>query len=336
MKAAVYKALGQPLSIETVKDPEPRAEDIVIKVHRCGICGTDLHLTSAHQFSFLAGSVLGHEYAGEVVEIGSAVTGIRKGDIVTALPSRGCGHCDACRRGNVPLCRNETGEMGGFGEYLRIQGHLAVKLPGTLSLADGALIEPLAVSLYGVRQAGMQPGDRVLVLGGGAVALTTIYWARRLGAGRIVCVSRSRRREAMALAMGADAFVQSGDNEIGDIAEALGGPPAIVFECVGATGIVARAIEHVATFGTVMSLGFCTAPDSFVPAMAGNKCATLKFSIGYTLRDFQHAANVMDKGHADPKMLITSTVTLDDMPAKFESLRAPNDDTKVHVLIAGT
>lgn len=335
MKAAVFKATGEPLWIETIKDPEPRPDEIVIKVHRCGICGTDLHLTSDHQFSSLAGSVLGHEYAGEVAEIGSAVTGLKKGDIVTALPSAGCGHCEACRRGNFALCRNAMGEMGGYGEYLRVQGKLAVKLPSTLSLADGALIEPLAVSLYGVRQVNIQPGDKVLVLGAGAVALTTIYWARRLGAGKIVAVSRSERRAPMALAMGADAFIQSGENEIAEVVEALGGSPDIVFECVGALGIVSKAIQHVAPFGQVMSLGFCTTPDTFIPAMAGNKCATLRFSIGYTIRDFEYAADVMDSGHADPKMLITSVVPLIDLPDKFESLRGPNNDTKVHVLISG-
>ena len=115
------------------------------------------------------------------------------------------------------------GVLGGFGEFMRVPTSVAIKLPSTLSLTDGALIEPLAVGLHGVRLSHLQPGDRVLVLGAGTVALCAIYWAKRLGAGRIAAASRSPRRAAMALAMGADAFVQYGDNEKGEVAEALGG-----------------------------------------------------------------------------------------------------------------
>lgn len=271
MKAAVYPGAGKPLALETLPDPEPGPDDVVIKVQRCGICGTDLHMTEGHQWQFPAGCVLGHEYAGEIVEVGSNVTGFKKGDLITALPSRGCGHCEACYRGNLALCHNTLGVMGGYAELMSIPTSVAIKLPSTLSATDGALIEPLAVGLYGIRMSHIQPGDRVLVLGAGSVALCTIYWARRLGAGRIVAVSRSQRRAAMALDMGADAFVQYGDNEVGEVVEALGGQPDIVFECVGNPGFVMKGIQHVREFGQVISMGFCTAPDQFVPAVAGFK-----------------------------------------------------------------
>ena len=108
------------------------------------------------------------------------------------------------------------------------------------------------------------------MLGAGSVALCTIYWAWRLGAGRIVAVSRSQRRAAMALDMGADALSIC-DNEVGEVVEALGGQPDIVFECVGNPGFVMKGIQHVREFGQVISMGFCTAPDQFVPAVAGFK-----------------------------------------------------------------
>jgi threonine dehydrogenase-like Zn-dependent dehydrogenase len=225
--------------------------------------------------------------------------------------------------------------MGGFGEYIRVPMSVAVKLPSTLSLVDGALVEPLAVGLHGVRMSRIQPGDRVLVLGAGAVALCATYWARRLGAGRIVAASRSERRAALALDMGADAFVQYGDHEIGEVTEALGGPPNIVFECVGSPGFLTKGIEHAAPFGQIISLGFCTEPDPLLPAMAGMKGVSLQFPVGYSLKDFEYVADVMDKGHADPKMLISSVVPLDDLPAAFERLRGPNTDTKVQVSLAG-
>ena len=335
MRAAVYPGAGKPLVLQTLPDPEPGPEDLLIRVHRCGICGTDLHLTSGHRWDFPVGTVAGHEYSGEVVELGSKVTHYRKGDLITALPSTGCGQCEACYRGNLALCHHAPGVMGGFGEYICVPTSVAIKLPSTLSLIDGALIEPLAVGLHGVRMSRIQPGDRVLVLGAGAVALCAIYWARRLGAGRIVAASRSQRRAAMVLDMGADAFVQYGDNEIGEVTEALGGPPNIVYECVGLPGLITKGIEHAAPFGQIVSLGFCTEPDALLPAMAGMKGVSLQFPVGYSLKDFQYVADVMDKGHADPKMLISSVVPLEVLPTVFERLRSPNTDTKVQVSLAG-
>lgn len=336
MRAAVYPGMGQPLVVESLPDPEPGPDDVILKVHRCGICGTDLHMTQGHAWDFPAGIVPGHEYAGEIVEVGANVARLRKGDRITALPSTGCGKCEACRRGNLALCHYSPGVMGGFGELMRVPQDVAVKLPQTLSMSDGALIEPLAVGLHGVSAARIRPGDRVLVLGAGSVALCAIYWARRLGAGRIVVLSRSARRADMALAMGADAFIPYGDDERALAADALGGAPETVFECVGAPGLVNKAIEYAATYGQVISLGFCTEPDTLTPAMAGFKGVSLQFPVGYSLREFEYVAAVMDKGHIDPAMLVTSVISIDDLPATFDRLRAANTETKVQLRLAGS
>jgi L-iditol 2-dehydrogenase len=230
------------------------------------------------------------------------------------------------------LCQRKPGTaMVGFAEFARVPATLAIKLPITLSMADGALIEPLAISLYGVKLARIDPGERVLVLGGGTVALYAIYWARRLGAGRIVAVSRSDRRRDLALQMGANSFIACGENEIGDVKEVLGGAPQLVFECVGANGMLSKAVRHVAQFGRIVSLGFCTAPDPIIPAMGSYKCASIQFAVGYSMREFIYIADQMDKGHTDPKAIITRDVGLAGLPAMIEQLRAPNVETKVHV-----
>jgi threonine dehydrogenase-like Zn-dependent dehydrogenase len=248
------------------------------------------------------------------------------------VPSLSCGQCEACKHGNPVLCRNGGSAMAGFADFARLPAKAAIKLPGTLSFADGALVEPLAVSLYGVRQSGIQPGDRVLVLGGGTVALYAIYWARRLGAGRIVAMSRSARRKDLILQMGADAFITYGDNEVGEVAEALGGAPDIIYECVGSEGMLGRAVQHAALFGKIVSLGFCTHMDPVMPAMASYKCVTMQFFVGYTMRDFLYIADQMDKGHTDPKAIITGEASLVELPDVFEKLRGPNEETKMHIL----
>ena len=335
MKAAVFRGGGKPLSLETLDDPKPGPEDIIIKVHRCGICGTDLHMTEGGSWSFSVGTIPGHEYTGEIVEVGSKVQGYKIGDQITALPSTGCGHCVACDAGNLALCHHAPGVMGGYAEYLRIPSSVAVKLPSTFSAADGALVEPFAIGLYAVRLANITPGDRILIMGAGSVALAATFWAKRLGAGRIVTLSRSERRAGPALQMGADRYVQAGPNEVKEVIEALGGSPDIVFECAGAVGLLPRAIQHARTLGHVVSMGFCTSPDAIVPAVAGYKGVRLSFPVGYTLKDFRYVADSMLSGHVDPKSIITSVVSLDDLPKEFERLRGPNNETKVHVSMMG-
>lgn len=334
MKAAIYPGNGQPVVIEDRPDPTPGEDGLVIKVHRCGICGTDLSMTKGEMWDYGAGATLGHEYAGEIVAVGkNAGGGIWKvGDKIAVLPSGTCGKCEGCAGGNPILCRNAQGVMHGFAEYAFVPTNVAVKLPSVLSMADGALVEPLAVSLYGVRQSGIRPGDDVLVLGGGTVALYAIYWARRMGAGRIVAASRSDRRKDLCLQMGADAFVTFGENEVGEVIEALGGrSPDIVYECVGVEGMLTKSIMHAKLYGKVVSLGFCTHPDPVMPAMGSYKCVTMQFLVGYTMQDFLHIADQMDKGHVDPKVIVSSDIPLIDLPAMFDHLRGTNHETKVHV-----
>ncbi|MBB4859395.1 threonine dehydrogenase-like Zn-dependent dehydrogenase [Novosphingobium chloroacetimidivorans] len=335
MKAAIYPGEGRPVIIETLPDPEPAAGEVLIKVDRCGICGTDLAMTRGGAWDFGSGVQFGHEYAGEVVALGSGVSSLAVGDRIAVLPSTACGECPGCAHQNNVLCRASPGRADhGFAQYARVPVSVATRLPAVLSLADGALIEPMAISLYGVKHARIQPGDRVVVLGGGTVALYAVYWARRLGAGRIVVLSRSARRAELALQMGADRFIPYGENEVGEVAETLGGPPEVVLECVGAQGMLGKAIMHAGPFGRVVSLGFCTSPDPVIPAIASYKCVSVQFLVGYSMAEFLTIADQMDKGHVDPKAIITSTVPLAALPETMTMLRGPNEETKVHVTMA--
>lgn len=332
MKAVIYEAAGKPFTLGEWADPEPGEGEVVLKVGRCGVCGSDLHMTSGHGGMTLpAGRVLGHEYSGEVVALGKGVDTLAVGDIVTSIPLTGCGHCEACRAKHPALCGQMRGMVGGFAEYVRASAGGTIRLPKSLSLADGALVEPLAVGLHGVVLAQMRLGARVLVMGGGAVALAAIFWARRLGAGRIVAMSRSARRAQPALDIGADAYLQAGDDEAARIAETLGGAPEVVLECVGVEGALERCVKLAGRYGTVVSLGFCTAPDPVNPALATLKQVKIVFSMHFTLPEFQFVADTLDAGHVAPRGMVTDTVSLADLPATIERLRGPNNDTKVQV-----
>jgi (R,R)-butanediol dehydrogenase/meso-butanediol dehydrogenase/diacetyl reductase len=332
MKAAVFKALHQPLVVETLPDPTPGPKDVVVKVGRCGICGSDLHITEDPIFGVPPGIVLGHEYSGEVVEVGREVTKVKKGDIIAAFPLNSCGECGPCKSGQSAWCeKGMTVGGGGYGQFSQIAEHQCVRMPSGVSLADGALVEPLAVGLHAVNVSGIFSGARVLVIGAGPIGLAVVFWARRLGAGKIACTASSTRRAELAMEMGASVFVEPSDTPVEDATRALGGPPEIVFECVGMPGLIQRCVDHVAPRGTVVIAGLCTTPDTISPFWVVNKEVRLQPSAFYDVRDFQTTLDVLDAGVITPHAMITEEVTLSDMPGAFEALKKRTHQCKVLV-----
>ena len=198
MKAAVFKAPGQPLVIEERPEPEPETGEVLIRVRRTGICGSDLHMTSGHGQQLALDSVIGHEFCGEVVALGPGVQRLQLGDRVAPLPYIGCGECLACRVGRPIGCPHLKPVVAGFCEYSRVGERDCVLLPPEVTDAAGALIEPLATGLQGVRKARLEVGARVLVTGAGAIGLAAAFWAGRLGAGKVAVMASSTRRQPIA------------------------------------------------------------------------------------------------------------------------------------------
>ncbi|WP_197520496.1 alcohol dehydrogenase catalytic domain-containing protein [Mycobacterium sp. E2479] len=319
--------------IEDLPDPTPRERELVIKVERSGICGTDLHLTDGKGFlQAPPGIVLGHEFAGEVVAVGREVERFKTGDRITSLAAiAACGTCPECRSGDLQWCTGSTKLFpvsGGYAQYAPVAEPQAIGLPHSLSLADAALVEPLAVGWHGYRIAEVKPGASVLVLGAGPIGLGVVFWARCMGARKIVVQARSRRREQQALAMGADAFITTTDAlEVAH--EALGAAPDVVFEAVGTPGSIERAMQIVQPRGTVVVLGWCGVADSYTPALYLMKEVRLQFSMTYSVADFEHTARALDEGGTGPRSMVTNTIGLDELPSMFEGLRAANHECKV-------
>lgn len=338
MRALVFRGFNRKLSLECIPDPTPGPGEVVLKVHRCGICGTDLHRTESNIFSLKPGAVPGHEFAGEVVALGSGVSTLRVGDRVTALPYLGCNACMACLSGAPNFCtqmRNVgSDEMtGGYAEYVAVGAPWCVKLPQALSMEDGALVEPLAVGLHAIVRAGLKAGDRVAVIGAGPIGLAAIWWARRAGAGRIVATATSDRRAALARDMGADTFLAAapGESPANAVVEALGGGADIVFECVGLPGLLDQAIACAKVRGVVAVLGVCVTRDPYLPLLAMAKEVDVRFSVVYDLREFQHCVDALDRGDVAPRAMITDRANLDEAPDAFEALRSRTRQCKVMI-----
>ncbi|HMQ19066.1 MAG TPA: zinc-binding dehydrogenase, partial [Sphingopyxis sp.] len=220
------------------------------------------------------------------------------------------------------LCSRWTGYGGGLADYARGSERGATILPQTLSLADGALVEPFAVGRRAVRLADPKPTDRALIIGPGPIGLAVLFWLRRAGVRAVALLASSDRRRPLAEAMGAETFILESETAQQDIVAALGGSPDIVFECAGVPGTIARSIALVRPQGRVVSLGFCMVPDQFVPGMALMKDVNVRFSLIYTREDYAECAAALDADGDRARAMVTDTVSLAEAPAAFERLRA--------------
>jgi (R,R)-butanediol dehydrogenase/meso-butanediol dehydrogenase/diacetyl reductase len=329
MKAVTFQALHTPLAFESLPDPTPGEGQVVVKVGRCGICGSDLHMTEDAMYGCQHGDVLGHEFAGEVVALGKGAEGLKTGDLVSVIPLMSCGRCEHCRKGEVQWCESFGLQGGGYAEYALTRPNQCVKLPADLSLADGAIIEPLAVALHGVNLSGLQEGDKVLVLGAGPIGLAVAFWAKRLGASNVAIQDIAEFQKSRALEMGADVFVVDPADPVGSAERALGGKADIVFECVGLPGLIAQGVEQVRPRGTILLLGLCTRPDTFNSFAMLSKEVRLVTSAFFTVPEYRASLDALAEGAIEPRLLVTDTVSLSDTPEVFESLKHRTSQCKV-------
>lgn len=331
MKAATFDAIGKPLVISELEAPTPKHGQLLLKVCRCGICGSDLHMTAEEVFGVRKGDVLGHEYSGEILETSGDACGLKAGDQVSVAPLRGCGVCPSCLRGEPAWCDQMMLIGGGFAQYATVNANQCRKLPWGISAADGALAEPLAVGLHGLTQSGMKRGDTVLIVGAGAIGLAVAFWAKRLGAGKVVLTDLHNLQEDRAMALGATAFLVSDGDFPARVSAACGGPPDIVFECVGKPGLIDYCVGLVRPRGKVVVLGLCTAPDHMDSFRAISKEVTIIMSVFFNMHEFAGAIDALDSNRFAPQNLISDVVSLGNMPEMFEKLR--NRSTQCKVLV---
>src|SRR5690606_4029178 len=197
MRAAVVDQPGS-IRVADVPDPKPGNHQLLIKVGACGICGTDVHIADGHFPPTPYPIVPGHEFAGEVVEIGPEAPGDwRVGDRVAVDPSLFCGYCTPCRSGHGNLCANwgATGDTvdGAFAEYVAVPAANCYRMPDSMTWQQGALVEPVSCAVHGVRQIGVEPGERFLVMGAGTMGLLMQQLLQRGGA-QVSVVDRNASR----------------------------------------------------------------------------------------------------------------------------------------------
>ncbi len=333
MKAAVFYSPGD-LRIEERADPQVGAGQILLRVAACGICGTDRHIYHG-EFATTPPVILGHEYAGQVVDVGKGVVDLKPGDYVAVDPNMPCGMCHPCRRGKVHLCENlralGVDLDGGFAHYCVAPQTQCYRLPSSVSPLEGAMTEPLACCLHGIDQANIQAGDTVAVIGGGAIGQMLMQLARQRGAARLVLSDPIAARREMALALGADAVVDPLCEDATAPGGVLAGGADVVIEAVGSTATAAQAIEWATSGGTVLWFGV-TPPGQMVtiePNLIFRKELVIR---GARINPFTHsrALAMLASGQIKVKPLITRTISLDELPRVLRE--PPGQDVKTVVI----
>ena len=323
MKQAALIKPGM-FEIQEAELPSPGPGKVLVRVRSVGVCGSDLHFFRG-EFPMPPGFILGHECAGEVAALGEGVSGFDVGDAVALEMFDVCLRCVQCRSGNYHLCpsrkANGLNIPGGLGEYLVLQSYALYKLPPEVDFELGALCEPLAVAVHGLRLVDLRFGDRVAVLGAGTIGLMAIAAAKAMGATYIAATARHPHQKAMAEALGADAVFGDDPASVGAIAKATGGADVVVETVGGHANTLADAFAVVGMGGRISVLGAFTQPVQIHPIMFFMKEPTVVGSNCYGRRgrqsDYEIAIEIMRRNADSMRRLITHRFPLSEIAQAY-------------------
>lgn len=332
MKAVVFR---KPHEIIVEERPLPRIErdGILVKVRSSGICGTDVHiLHGEHIVRFPV--IPGHEFSGEVVEIGPDVNNVEVGDRVTVDPNIVDRTCFFCLRGEPHLCENLTALGvnfdGGFAEYCAVPAPQALEVPDAVGWQEAAMIEPVACCLHGMDRISVSPGESVVVLGVGFIGLLLIQMARIAGAGLIVVSEPDRRKRELASRVGATHAIDPQAEDVEVAVKGLAGVGAdVVIECAGTPETAQLALSLARRGGRVLQFGV-VAPDARIkisPYDVYYRELTIR---GSFVNPFTHsrAVELVASGQLQIASLITHRFSLDQAADAFQAAQSP-DSVKV-------
>lgn len=309
---------------EEVARPEPGPDEVLVKVARVGVCGSDISAFHGRHPYISCPIVLGHEFSGEVAASGGQ--GPAVGTRVTVIPHLGCGACEACRRGAYNLCDSlrviGCQAPGAHAQYVLAPAKMALPIPESMSWDDAAMIEPAAVAFHAVRRAGIGSGDRVLVAGAGPIGIFTMQCAKALGAETVAIADLDAVRLELARELGADETLHTLAAPLAESIKGLSARPNVYADCVGGTGEVLNALLAVAPRGSrILAVGVLKADYRIphLPDLTEHELSVIGTSM-YVLRDYQDAIAALADGRLRTRNMITHTFTLADVAEAFRMI----------------
>ncbi len=340
MKAAMLHGVKD-LRIQEIDVPKADDGEILVKVKAATTCGTDLKI---YQRGYVEGviklpTVFGHEWSGDIVEVGKGVLYFQKGMRVRAGNSSPCLRCYMCQRGKFNLCEDMMWLWGAYTEYIKVPQRIVMLntqvVPDHVTYEEAAVTEPLACVLHGVEEARVKLGDTVAIIGAGPIGLLHLLTVRKMGAGKVIISDTIGERLQIAQRLGADHTINAKQEDTVQKAKEFtsGYGADVVIEAIGMPATWEQALRMVRKGGTVLEFGGC-------PPNTEIKVSTEQLHYGETPvmgafhttpAHFRKALNLIASGTIDVKPLITNHMKLRDIKQAFETLATSKTDIKIAV-----
>ncbi len=325
MKAAVWHG-GKDIRIEEVPKPKIKDDEVLVKVKAVGICGSELHAFEGVSQRRTPPLVMGHEFSGEIVELGKNVNNLNIGEKVTVDPLKRCGTCTPCVRGQGSVCRNVKllglHTSGAFAEFIAVPVLNCYVLPENVSFEEGAMAEPLAVGIRAVNSTDVKLGDTTVVIGAGIIGSMIQKAAKAAGAGLLIVSDVVDYRLDYSKKLGADITINSKtEDPVTRIMELTNGSGVdVVFEAVGLEATVQQGLRMLGIGGKLTIIGMLSKIMSLDVLSIVTRELQVRGSYAYAQDDFRRALNYLCSRKIDVKPLITNVMPLEKVKEGFEML----------------
>ncbi len=343
MKAVQFYGARE-MKFEDVEIPSYGPDEVLVKVHCVGVCATDLEIFQGDMVYFLTGQakfpiIPGHEWAGEIVEVGANVTGLAVGDRVVGETTLACGKCQTCLKGMYNLCPNriENGVMnknGACAEYMVYPAYALYKFDRSIPYEQACLIEPAAVSYRGVKRLEVTPEDTVAVIGAGPVGLLAVQAAKSYGARKVVLIDMRENRLQMGLKLGCDDIIDLSKQDLAAAASLLtdGEMFTRIIEATGSTNAVGDLTKITAPGCRIVLLGLCGGKQASIDV---DHVVTNDIDLCGSLASpgvWDMVVHLLEDGKFDTAPLITHRFPVYEMEKAFE-LMEKKDPTIIKIIL---
>ena len=342
MKALVLTAPSQ-LEFTDFPTPIPADDEVLLRIHACGICGSDIHGWDGSTGRRRPPLIMGHEAAGEIVAIGPHVERWRPGDRVTFDSTISCGACPYCARGEVNLCDHrrvvgvapaEYRQHGAFAEFLAVPARILYALPAGLSYQQAAMVEPVSIAIHAVQRVRLAPNATAVVVGAGMIGLFVIQALRWAGATRIIAVDLADNRLALARELGATDTLRSDRCDVpAEVARLTGGNGAdVALEVVGVSATLNLALASVRRGGSVVLVGNLAAKTDFPLQSVVTRELTLHGTCA-SAGEYPLCLDLIARGVIRVEPMISAVAPLADGAAWFKKLSAAGGAQTMKVIL---
>lgn len=326
------------ITFREVPVPEPKPGEILVKVMNIGICGSDIHVYHG-QHPFTSYPVTqGHEVSAEIVKLGEGVKGFQTGDKVTIQPQVVCGECYPCRHGKYNLC--EELKVMGFqttgvaSEYFAVDAAKVTPLPAEMSYEEGAMIEPLAVAVHAVRQAGDVKGMKIAVLGAGPIGNLVAQTALGMGAESVLITDISDLRLKKAVECGIQHTANTRTEDFGDAMLRVFGPDKadVIYDCAGNNVTMGQAIKYARKGSTIILVAVFAGKAEIDLAVLNDHELDLNTTMMYRNEDYIDAICLANEDKVHLRPLISKTFSFQDYDEAYRYIDE-NRETTMKVII---